>query len=158
MSNLGCVSEVRPKPRDFSGEDRIKTKSMICWRNPVFHTTAEQLAADNGLEALLDRVLLLSYKVEEKTNSGIVLATQTVQQEHNATEFAVVISIGKYAYNGVECPIKVGDHVVVTKYAGEITYGATGERFRTVTDRMISFRMDPEAWPHIKSNDEFFSI
>jgi len=150
----------QPQPRDITGIDRIRTKRMIRWRNPIFGSSVAEIREANGLIPMLNRVLILPYQVAPATQGQIVLAASTQREEQFATEYAVVIAMGSECYkrDKIAPPIAPGDHIMVTKYNGELTYGATGLCFRAIVDQAVNFRLDPGAWRHINDCEEFFEL
>ena len=71
------------------------------------------------INPLADRVVVQYAKPEEKTQGGIILTASTQEKPQVATVTAV--GLGK---NGEPVSVKVGDQVLVGKYAGtEIKVG-----------------------------------
>ena len=69
------------------------------------------------LVPLADRVLLKPVEVEETTKSGIILSTATKEKP----VYSEVIAVGPGGIvNGkeVKMTVKVGDKVIIAKYAG----------------------------------------
>jgi len=84
-----------------------------------------------------DRILIKLRSVEEKSTGGIVLhAGSDLEREKYAQTEAEVVALGPDAYREFEgnwC--EVGDHVLVTRYAGEAkTDPDTGEIYRVIND------------------------
>ena len=69
------------------------------------------------LKPLADRVVLTQEKAEEKTQSGIFLAA-SAQEKPEIYEVVEVGPGGIVDGNEVKMVVKVGDKVVVAKYAG----------------------------------------
>jgi chaperonin GroES len=73
-----------------------------------------------ALEPLFERIMILPDKVEEVTETGIVLPVEARKRPNTG----VVISIGHLVES--KCPIKVGDHVLYQRYSGlEVTHNGT---------------------------------
>jgi len=65
-----------------------------------------------GLEPLFERLLVIPDKVEETTETGIVLPVES-RKRPNA---GIVVSIGHLVES--KCPIKPGDHILYQRYSG----------------------------------------
>ena len=74
------------------------------------------------IEPLADRVLIKMKKGEETTKSGIILANVSEEK----TQIAEIIAVGPGGIvegNNIEMYVKVGEDVIVSKYAGtEVKY------------------------------------
>ena len=74
------------------------------------------------IKPLMDRVVLKMIEAEETTKSGIVLAG-AAKEKPQVAEVVAVGPGGKIDGKEVEMFVKVGEKVVVTKYAGtEVKY------------------------------------
>ena len=74
------------------------------------------------LKPLADRVVLKMTKAEETTKSGIIL-TESSKEKPQIAEVVAVGPGGNVEGKEIEMHVKVGDKVVVSKYAGtEIKY------------------------------------
>ena len=69
------------------------------------------------LKPLADRVIIKMTKAEETTKSGIILASNAKEKPQIAEVIAVGPG-GKIDGEQIEMYIKVGDKVIVNKYAG----------------------------------------
>ncbi|MBR6504739.1 MAG: co-chaperone GroES [Clostridia bacterium] len=69
------------------------------------------------LKPLADRVIIKMTKAEETTKSGIILASNAKEKPQIAEVIAVGPG-GKFDGEEIEMYIKVGDKVIVNKYAG----------------------------------------
>lgn len=69
------------------------------------------------LRPLADRVIIKMTKAEETTKSGIILASNAKEKPQIAEVIAVGPG-GKIDGEEIEMYIKVGDKVIVNKYAG----------------------------------------
>ena len=77
------------------------------------------------LKPMADNVLLKAYEAEETTSSGIILATTTKEK----SGLFEVVSAGP-GTKDVTMEVKVGDRVVVGKYAGtDITLDKVDYKF-----------------------------
>ncbi|MBQ9314026.1 MAG: co-chaperone GroES [Clostridia bacterium] len=87
------------------------------------------------IKPLMDRVVLKMVEAEETTRSGIVLAG-TSKEKPQVAEVIAVGPGGMIDGKEVTMCVKVGDKVVVTKYAGtEIKY--EGEEYTIVRQNDI---------------------
>lgn len=74
------------------------------------------------IKPLADRVLIKMMESEETTKSGIILAGKA-QEKPQIAEVLAVGPGGKVDGNEIEMYVKVGDKVIVSKYAGtEVKY------------------------------------
>ena len=82
------------------------------------------------IKPLADRVLIKMKEGEETTKSGIILATNAQEKP----QIAEVIAVGPGGHvegHKIEMHVKVGDNVIVSKYAGtQIKY--EGEEYLIV--------------------------
>ena len=69
------------------------------------------------IKPLLDKILIQSEEAEETTKSGIVLAGPAQEKPQIARVVAVVPG-GMVDGNEVTMTLKVGDRVIISKYAG----------------------------------------
>ena len=82
------------------------------------------------IKPLEDRVLIKMKEGEETTKSGIILATNT-QEKPQIAEVIAIGPGGNVDGNNIEMHVKVGDNVIVSKYAGtQIKY--EGEEYLIV--------------------------
>lgn len=87
------------------------------------------------IKPLADRVLIKMMENEETTKSGIILAGKA-QEKPQVAEVLAVGPGGKIDGNEVEMYVKVGDKVIVSKYAGtEVKY--EGEEYIIVKQNDI---------------------
>lgn len=92
----------------------------------------------SGLKPLGVAVLLEPYEPEIK--KGRIVIPETVAERTAMVETrAIVVAVGPAAWIDEPAPrAKVGDKVMVTKYAGKIVVGtADGKRYRIVNDADI---------------------
>ena len=69
------------------------------------------------------RILILPFKMKEKTKGGIIMGQDTLEKQQVASQCGNVLAVGPHAYedkerfpNGPWC--KVGDWVMFARYAG----------------------------------------
>jgi co-chaperonin GroES (HSP10) len=96
------------------------------------------------------RLLILPYKVSDRTKGGIYLADQTREREQVATVVGLILKSGPDAYkdpdkypNGPWC--KEGDWVVFGRYAGARIPIDGGEIRLLNDDEVLAVVDDPEA-------------
>jgi co-chaperonin GroES (HSP10) len=96
------------------------------------------------------RLLILPYKVSDRTKGGIYLADQTREREQVATVVGLILKSGPDAYkdpdkypNGPWC--KDGDWVVFGRYAGARIPIDGGEIRLLNDDEVLAVVDDPEA-------------
>lgn len=69
------------------------------------------------IKPLADRVVIKRVEAQEKTKSGIILASQAKEQP----QIAEVVEVGPGGFvdgNKVEMEVSVGDKVIFSKYSG----------------------------------------
>ena len=78
------------------------------------------------------RILILPFKMKEKTKGGILMGQDTLERQQVASQCANVLAVGPHAYqdkkrfpDGPWC--KVGDWIMFARYAGS----------RIITNRMV---------------------
>ena len=99
---------------------------------------------NSGLEAVGRAVLIRPYEIEVR--STIAIPDHVRKSQQVAEQRAVVIQIGPEAWKDeMEPRAAIGDHVMVTKYAGfQATGPKDGEAYRLINDRDIFCRIsDP---------------
>ena len=101
----------------------------------------------SGLMALGRAVLIKPYEPEIK--KGVIEIPEQTRQRHQMLEQrAVVIDVGTSAWHDEPSPrAKVGDHVLVAKYAGFVAGAdmtADGQEYRIVNDRDIFAALSTE--------------
>ena len=100
------------------------------------------------------RILVLPYKGKAKTESGIYLPDQVIEQNEVSTQVGYVLKVGPLAYEdkakfplGTWC--KKGDWVIFARYAGS-RFKIEGGEVRILNDDEILAKIsDPEDILHI---------
>ena len=82
------------------------------------------------LKPLADRVILKQFKAEEKTKSGLILAS-SAQEKPEMFEVVEVGPGGMVDGNEVKMTVAAGDRVIVGKYSGT-TVKVDGEEYSIV--------------------------
>lgn len=100
----------------------------------------------SGLKPLGRAVLVKPYTPERKGGS-IVLPDFVEAQESSIEQRAVIVEIGPCAWHDEPAPrAKVGDKVLVSKFAGHLARGtADNEQYRFVNDRDIFAAIEVES-------------
>jgi chaperonin GroES len=86
---------------------------------------------DSGFQPIEDRVLVRLIEVEETTQGGIVIPSQTRDSANMADVHGYLVAAGEEGltrmnHNGVQ----VGDLIVFAKYSGDVYIGEDGLRYR----------------------------
>jgi chaperonin GroES len=105
------------------------------------------------------RILILPLEIEEKTASGIVLATSGQRdREEMANTTGLVVAIGGEAFHDCTYPwCSVGDRVVFAKYSGLLYLGKDGKKYRVINDDNIVATLDADVKlvdPYLKKGFE----
>lgn len=92
------------------------------------------------------RILIQPRDVAEKTESGIILATDAGRErEQMSNTTGIVAAMGDTCYEDMEVPwCKVGDKVAFAKYAGLLYVGKDGKKYRMVNDNDITATLDSD--------------
>jgi len=100
------------------------------------------------------RILVLPYKGKAKTDSGIYLPDQVIEQNEVSTQVGYVLKVGPLAYEdknkfptGTWC--KKGDWVIFARYAGSRFKIEGGEVRILNDDEILAKILDPEDILHV---------
>ena len=95
------------------------------------------------------RLIVLPFKMEEKTKGGIILNESTIEKQQVASQCGNVLAMGDACYtdkerypNGPWC--KVGDWVIFARYAGSRIQIEGGEIRLLNEDEILATVKDPE--------------
>jgi chaperonin GroES len=83
-----------------------------------------------------DRAVVKVRTMERKTEGGIILPDDYKDRHDMAQLEAEVVATGEFFYSDCEVRPKVGDTVLITKYAG-LLYTVDDVEYRTVSPRDI---------------------
>lgn len=98
-----------------------------------------EVVNESGMQPVEYKVLILPESVEEKTVSGIVLATQTTERDKMAQVKGKLVAIGGNAFEDWKGKTpEIGDGVYFAKYAGYVIKGADGKEYRLANDKDVS--------------------
>jgi chaperonin GroES len=99
------------------------------------------------------RILVLPFKVKEKTKGGVIMASTSLERQQLAAQCANVLAVGPDAYGDKEkfpegpwC--KVGDWVVFARYAGSRIKIEGGEVRLLNDDEILATIKNPEDLLH----------
>jgi chaperonin GroES len=96
----------------------------------------------SGITPIFDRILIKPLEVEEKTASGIIIATaETNEREQLANTTGEIIALGEEVPEGV---VKVGMRVGYAKYAGLMYKGKDGLDYRMVNYDNLVCKLDDD--------------
>lgn len=93
-------------------------------------------AHPSGFWPLGHRLLVLPDSIEQKTQSGIVLVTETTGREEMAQVKGTLAAVGDGCWKDTPTAnwAKSGDRIVYGKYAGLLWEGADGRKYRILND------------------------
>ena len=142
--------------------DKVEATNGDAPSTPWVHPNERVLDPTKIEKSLLDRMpeptgwrlLVLPYKGKAKTESGIYLPDQVIEQNEISTQVGYVLKVGNLAYEdktkfpfGTWC--KKGDWVIFARYAGS-RFKIEGGEVRILNDDEILAKIsDPEDILHI---------
>ena len=95
------------------------------------------------------RILILPFKMKEKTKGGILMGQDTLERQQVASQCGNVLAVGPYAYkdkkrfpDGPWC--KVGDWIMFARYAGSRIKIEGGEVRLLNDDEVLATIKNPE--------------
>jgi len=101
-----------------------------------------------GINPILNRILLKPLYVVNKTATGIIVSSDGMsEREQLGNTTGEVVAIGPDAFKEegyTEPPVKVGDKVVIAKYAGLMYIGRDGNKYRMINHDDITGILDPD--------------
>ena len=103
---------------------------------------------NSGIYPKGHKILILVDKVEETTESGIILHSEVTRKEQLAENRGEVVEVGSTAYDDREVPwCQAGDRVLFAKYAGLLYEGKDGLEYRIINDLDVVAKVDNmEEW------------
>lgn len=106
----------------------------------------ETLVNESGLKPLGRAVLVIPYEPERK-KSLLALPEDVKERSMMVEQRAIVLAIGPSCWDDEPEPrAKIGDKVLVTRYAGHMAKGTRdGKTYRLVNDRDIFCGIDVES-------------
>ena len=121
--------------KEVDGYERLKTKETT------------KLPQPTGW-----RLLVLPFKMPEKTKGGLLLGADTLERQQVASTCGLVLSMGPYCYDKQKFPegpwCKKGDWVIFARYAGSRLPIEGGEVRLLNDDEVLGTISDPESILH----------
>ena len=94
------------------------------------------------------RMLLLPFKMREKTKGGLILGQETLEKQQVASQCGLVLAMGPHCYDKEKFPegpwCKKGDWVVFARYAGSRIQIDGGEVRLLNDDEVLATIDNPE--------------
>ncbi len=94
------------------------------------------------------RMLLLPFKMKEKTKGGLILGQETLEKQQVASQCGLVLAMGPHCYDKEKFPegpwCKKGDWVVFARYAGSRIHIDGGEVRLLNDDEVLATIENPE--------------
>ena len=122
--------------KEVDGYERLKTKETT------------KLPQPTGW-----RLLVLPFKMPEKTKGGLLLGADTLERQQVASTCGLVLSMGPYCYDKKKFPegpwCKKGDWVIFARYAGSRLPIEGGEVRLLNDDEVLGTIKDPESVLHL---------
>ena len=135
------VPKIKLPNNDLVGVTKSEPKKEI-------PTESTQLPQPTGW-----RILVLPFKMKEKTDKGIYLGQETVERQQVASQCGNVLAMGSECYqdkkrysSGPWC--KIGDWVVFARYAGSRIEIEGGEVRLLNEDEVLATIQDPKSILH----------
>ena len=94
------------------------------------------------------RLLVLPFKMKEKTKGGIIMSDMTIERQQVASQCGLVVALGEQCYDKKRYPegpwCKKGDWVVFARYAGSRIQIDGGEVRLLNDDEILATIENPE--------------
>ena len=94
------------------------------------------------------RLLVLPFKMKEKTKGGIIMSDMTIEKQQVASQCGLVVALGEQCYDKERYPegpwCKKGDWVVFARYAGSRIQIDGGEVRLLNDDEILATIENPE--------------
>ena len=150
MKEQSSTSKQKTKPalldqyKEYKEHQAVETKKQ--------KQTAEKNLANTEETKLPNptgwRMLILPFKMGEKTKGGVVLADETIERSQVASTCGLVLRMGPYCYNKQKFPegpwCKKGDWVIFARYAGSRILIDGGEVRLLNDDEILATIDNPE--------------
>jgi chaperonin GroES len=99
----------------------------------------------SGIHPQGHRVLVKPLEIEQRTASGIILATEgQKEREDMSNTTGEVIAMGNDCFPDQTPWCKPGDRVVFAKYSGLLYQGKDGMRYRIINDDNVVATLDSD--------------
>ena len=132
------ISQVKPKLKI------LKTELVGVKKTKEVTHESQKLPQPTGW-----RILILPFKMKEKTKGGILMGQDTLERQQVASQCANVLAVGPHAYqdkkrfpDGPWC--KVGDWIMFARYAGSRIKIEGGEVRLLNDDEVLATIENPE--------------
>jgi len=104
--------------------------------NPIQTTQHDYRGNRSGCMPVDTKVLVLPDFINETSDGGIVLTTDTVKQNELAITEGFIVDWGDSAFSdwGISRPVEDGCRVVWASYAGQMLEGEDGLMYRLIND------------------------
>jgi len=94
------------------------------------------------------RILVLPFKMKEKTKGGIIMSETTIERQQVASQCGLVLAMGPHCYDKEKFPegpwCKKGDWVIFARYAGSRIQIDGGEVRLLNDDEILATINNPE--------------
>ena len=150
MKEQSSPSSPKTKPalldqyKEFKDHQAVETKKQKkAAEKNLANTEETKLPNPTGW-----RMLILPFKMGEKTKGGVVLADETIERSQVASTCGLVLRMGPYCYNKEKFPegpwCKKGDWVIFARYAGSRILIDGGEVRLLNDDEILATIDNPE--------------
>tara|TARA_B100001013_G_C24496940_1_gene397535 strand:- start:252 stop:722 length:471 start_codon:yes stop_codon:yes gene_type:complete len=150
MKEQSSTSSPKTKPalldqyKEFKDHQAVETKKQKkAAEKNLANTEETKLPNPTGW-----RMLILPFKMGEKTKGGVVLADETIERSQVASTCGLVLRMGPYCYNKEKFPegpwCKKGDWVIFARYAGSRILIDGGEVRLLNDDEILATIDNPE--------------
>ena len=150
MKEQSSTSSPKTKPalldqyKEFKDHQAVETKKQKkAAEKNLANTEETKLPNPTGW-----RMLILPFKMGEKTKGGVVLADETIERSQVASTCGLVLRMGPYCYDKQKFPegpwCKKGDWVIFARYAGSRILIDGGEVRLLNDDEVLATIDNPE--------------
>ena len=150
MKEQSSTSSPKTKPalldqyKEFKDHQAVETKKQKkAAEKNLANTEETKLPNPTGW-----RMLILPFKMGEKTKGGVVLADETIERSQVASTCGLVLRMGPYCYDKQKFPegpwCKKGDWVIFARYAGSRILIDGGEVRLLNDDEILATIENPE--------------
>jgi co-chaperonin GroES (HSP10) len=137
LSTSNATAKIHLPNKDLVGLKKIESQKEVT-------TEKDKLPQPTGW-----RILVLPFKIKEKTKGGVLLGQETIERQQVASQCGNVLAMGPHCYRDKErypdgpwC--KVNDWVVFARYAGSRIEIEGGEVRLLNEDEILATVKNPE--------------
>tara|TARA_Y100001951_G_scaffold78889_1_gene66538 strand:- start:144 stop:593 length:450 start_codon:yes stop_codon:yes gene_type:complete len=137
LSTSNATAKIHLPNKDLVGLKKTESQKEVT-------TEKDKLPQPTGW-----RILVLPFKIKEKTKGGVLLGQETIERQQVASQCGSVLAMGPHCYNDKErypdgpwC--KVNDWVVFARYAGSRIEIEGGEVRLLNEDEILATVKNPE--------------